>query len=88
MPNTFKVGDQVRLRIKKKIFDKGDLTTHSKEVYLIEEIKKNKYKLNNGEWYKSYEITPSNTIEFVPDDQYPEIQKEIKEIITTVAKSL
>ena len=86
LPNNFQVGDQVRLKIKKKIFDKNDLITHSKEVYLIEEIKKNKYKLNNGEWYKSYEITPSNTIEFVPDDQYPEIQKEIKEIIKPVPK--
>ena len=86
LPNTFKIGDQVRLKIKKKLFDKNDLTTHSKEIYLIEEIKRNKYKLNNNEWYKEYEITPANTVEFVPDDAYPEIQREIKEIIKPVPK--
>ena len=72
--------------MKKKLFDKNDLTTHSKEVYLIEEIKRNKYKLNNNEWYKQYEITPANTVEFVPDDQYPEVEKEIQEIIKPVPK--
>jgi len=86
LTNNYKLGDQVRLKIKKKLFDKNDLTTHSKEVYLIEEIKRNKYKLNNNEWYKEYEITPANTIEFVPDDQYPEIQKEIQEIIKPVPR--
>jgi len=86
LPNNYKLGDQVRLKMKKKLFDKNDLTTHSKEVYLIEEIKRNKYKLNNNEWYKQYEITPANTVEFVPDDQYPEVEKEIQEIIKPVPK--
>ena len=71
----------MRLKIKKKLFDKNDLTTHSKEVYLIEEIKRNKYKLNNNEWYKEYEITPANTVEFVPDNEFPEVEKQINEII-------
>jgi hypothetical protein len=86
LPNTYKVGDQVRLKIKKKIFDKGDITTHSKNIYLIDEIKRNKYKLNNNEWYKQYEITPANTVEFFPDDQYPEVEKEINEIIKPVPR--
>jgi hypothetical protein len=88
LPNNYKLGDQVRLKIKKKLFDKNDLTTHSKNIYLIEEIKRNKYKLNNNEWYKQYEITPANTVEFVPDDQYPEVEKEIKEIIKPIIKML
>jgi hypothetical protein len=86
LPNNYKLGDQVRLKIKKKIFDKGDITTHSKEVFLIEEIKRNKYKLNNNEWYKEYEITPANAIEFIPDEEFPEVEKEIHQIIKPVPR--
>jgi hypothetical protein len=68
------------------IFDKGDITTHSHEVYLIDEIKRNKYKLNNNEWYKEYEITPANHVEFVDDSEFPEVEKEVNEIIKAVPR--
>ena len=57
MPRTFKVNDKVRLRLKKKVFDKGDTLYYSQEIYIIVEISKDntgtkKYLLSNN---KSYE---------------------------------
>ena len=53
-----KVGDNVRIILKKKLFDKGDVITHSTEVYVITEAKGIKYKLNDGtdKYYKYYEL--------------------------------
>ena len=36
---TFQVGDKVRIKIQKQIFDKGDVLKYSKEIYTIHEIK-------------------------------------------------
>ena len=56
VPRTFKVNDKVRLRLKKKIFDKGDVLYYSREVYIIVEISKDntgtmKYLLSNNKSY-------------------------------------
>ena len=28
-------------------------------------------------WYKEYELTPANTVEFAPEDQYHQIQEKL-----------
>jgi hypothetical protein len=42
--------------------------------------------LNNNEWYKEYEITPANHVEFVDDSEFPEVEKEVNEIIKAVPR--
>ena len=75
-----KVGDQVRIKNKKKVFDKGDIITHSKEVYVVAEILGNKYKLKDEkgalvkQLYKQYELSKVNSI------QYHEAPQEDHEI--------
>ena len=39
---SFKVGDQVRIKNKKKVFDKEDVLSYLKEIYIVDSIKKNK----------------------------------------------
>jgi hypothetical protein len=53
VPRIYSVGDKVRLKIKKKVFGKGDELTYSKEIYTIEQIDRYKYYLNNGKGYSS-----------------------------------
>ena len=74
LPKTFDIGNQVRKVIKKKIFDKGDVTTHSQEVYIIKAEKGKKYQINDGSdrWYKPYELKNANDVEF-QDDYDPNI---------------
>jgi len=60
VPRDFKVGDKVRLKIKKKVFDKGDSLSYSKEVYDIEEIDNvhstTHYLLDNGIYYSGNKL--------------------------------
>jgi hypothetical protein len=35
VPRKFKVNDKVRLRLKKKVFDKSDVRYYSKEIYIV-----------------------------------------------------
>jgi hypothetical protein len=74
LPKVFNVGEKVRKVIKKKIFEKGDITTHSQEVYIITDAKGKKYKINDGtdRWYKPYELKMANEVEF-HDDYDPNI---------------
>jgi hypothetical protein len=51
-----KVGDNVRIRIKKNIFNKGYEATYSDEVYKVISIKNNKATLNNDGTYKLTEL--------------------------------
>lgn len=44
---TFKVGDKVRIREKKEVFDKGDVFTYSKDIYLVRKMDKGRVYLNN-----------------------------------------
>ena len=69
LPKTFDIGNQVRKVLKRKIFDKGDVTTHSKEVYIITAVKGKKYQINDGssQWYKPYELKHANEVEFHDD---------------------
>jgi hypothetical protein len=47
-----KVGDNVRIQIKKNIFDKGYKTTYSDEIYKVVSIKNNRATIDNDETYK------------------------------------
>lgn len=78
-----KVGDIVRVRIDKKIFDKGDIITYSKETYVIHAINKNKFQLQNAKGtvlkrqYKDYELSKITSISSYTPPQ--EEEKEHKE---------
>ena len=45
---TFKVGDRVRIQIKKKIFDNGEDAIKYSELHRVKEVKGHKYLLDNG----------------------------------------
>ena len=67
VPRIFKINDKVRLRLKKKIFHKGDVLYYSKEVYIILEISKdnsgtNKYLLSNDKSYTGKNLIRINDI--------------------------
>lgn len=85
VPRIFKIYDHVRLRLKKKVFDKSDVRYYSKEVYIINEIKKdmygvNEYKLSNDKWYTGKNlIKVSDIIYYEPENLNSEEEKEFVE---------
>ena len=67
----FNVGDQVRIRIEKKVFDKGDSLKYSKSIYLVRDVQKNKIYLTNiktgkdfADYVKPYQIVPVGEIQY------------------------
>ena len=67
VPRRFKINDKVRLRLKKKIFDKSDVLYFSKEIYIIDDIEKDiygttQYKLSNGKYYTGKNLIKINDI--------------------------
>ena len=79
----FKVGQKVRIKLKRSIFAKGDSLSHSKTIYIIEAINGNKISLKNTETeqvlkttYKPYEITPVQNIQYVENKEDQEEEKE------------
>ena len=51
------VGDRVRIKLVKKIFDKGDLIKYSKEIFVVEKVDGNKITLEGGKRiYKPFEL--------------------------------
>ena len=74
----FNVGDKVRIKVKKSIFDKNDITTYSKEVYRIEKVDKNKIYLFDVERsFQPHQLLESNRIGFqnVNDAQEREVME-------------
>lgn len=69
----FKVGDRVRVQIKKGTFTKGYEITYTKEVYMVESIEHSNATLNNGESYQFSQLQK------VPDGTTVIIKKGIKE---------
>ena len=45
----FKVGDKVRVKVERKIFDKGDMNQFTRQIYRIKEKKGQKYVIENPE---------------------------------------
>jgi hypothetical protein len=76
---TFKVGDRVRIQIKKKIFDKGDAIKYS-EPHRVTEVKGHKYLLDNSHFYKPYEIKKFADIKY-KEDYEPEVKEPKKLVI-------
>jgi hypothetical protein len=74
VPRRFNINDKVRIKLKKKVFDKGDILYYSKEAYNIVEITKNnygrlKYHLNNEKIYSAKDLTKvSDIILYIPED--------------------
>jgi hypothetical protein len=69
--HSFNIGDQVRLKIQKKIFDKGDVLKYSKDIYLISDIDKNRIYVKNirtgnelNDYVKPYQIVPVGEIQY------------------------
>ena len=85
VPRIFKVNDKVRLRLKKKVFDKSDVLYFSKEVYIIDDIEKDEYGttqylLSNGKTYTGKNLIKVNDIIYYePDDVNSEEEKEFYE---------
>jgi hypothetical protein len=75
----FKIGDKVRIVKVKELFGKADEVIHSKEIYTVKNINKNKIFLDNGKSYKSYELIKVNDIIYLVDniDKHEEIAHQI-----------
>lgn len=67
-PVNFKINDMVRIVKFKKLFQKADEITNSKEVYKVIEVNKNNITLDNGKKYKAYEIIKVNDIIYLDYD--------------------
>lgn len=75
----FKVGDVVRIKLKRKVFDKGDVLTYSKDTYIIENKVGQRYKLKNAftdqilkNTFKPYElikVSPAEIYEQKNEDE-------------------
>ena len=88
----YKVGDQVRYLLNKKMFEKGAIPKYSKEVHkVVEEVGQKRYKLDGTDkTFLYYQIKPANDVEeFDP----PEVAKpsgfadeEKKEVIEPLKK--
>jgi hypothetical protein len=50
--SSFDVGDLVRIKRVKKIFDKGDAIMYSKQVYVVNRVVKNRYELRDVDFHK------------------------------------
>lgn len=85
VPRKFKVNDKVRLRLKKKVFDKSDVLYFSKEVYIVDDIEKDiygttQYLLSDGKYYTGKNLIKVNDIIYYePDDINSEEEKEFIE---------
>lgn len=80
----FKIGDKVRLKLKKKVFDKGDIVYYSKEAYMITDIKKdlnvNKYQLSNDKYYQGKDLMKvENIVYYDPDTNNDEEEERFEE---------
>lgn len=80
----FKVGDQVRIKRTKRVFDKGDVVTYSKQLYTIRAIKSSRITLTEvesgedaGSRFKAYELVPAGDVQYLPSP--PEDTKEYEE---------
>lgn len=69
VPSTLNIGDMVRTKEYKKVFDKGDKIKYSTDTYIIQAINGNKYTLMNTNTdnilkkkYKAYELQKINRI--------------------------
>jgi hypothetical protein len=84
VPVSFKVGDVVRIVVRKKTFQKGDMIQYSPQVYRIVEVKGNRFKLggDSEKLYKDYELKKVSDIVYRPDsEQLKQQNEQIAELI-------
>jgi len=85
----FKIGDNVKIKIKKKIFDKGDIKLYSNETYKIVEREGRKLLLSNAKYYSGRTLKKvDNIINYTPpiifnDEEEKQFIKERKQINKT-----
>jgi hypothetical protein len=87
IPSNLQVGDKVRIKIEKKVLQKGDYIRWSQEIYIITKIKGKQFELENVETkeqpsrlYKDYEIRKADEIQYLENEKEPIIiQKEMDE---------
>lgn len=83
IPRKFKIGDKVRIKLRKKIFDKGDIFYYSKETYLIVDIKINmnikKYLLSNDKYYQGKDLMKVENIIYYNPENDNEEEKQFNE---------
>ena len=90
VPRKFNINDKVRIKFKKKAFDKGDILYYSKEAYNIDDITRDnynrlKYHLNNDKIYRAKDIAKvSDIILFHPEDVDNNEEKEFVENKRTI----
>ena len=78
VPRYLEVGDSVRIAIKKKVFDKGDIERYSREVFKIIKIEGDKYVLDNDESYPGRKLQKvDGDVEF---DDIPEEKSEEEKV--------
>ena len=74
VPRKFNINDKVRIKLKKKAFDKGDILYYSHDVYNINDITRDnynrlKYHLSNDKIYRAKDLTKvSDIILYNPED--------------------
>lgn len=83
-----KLGDYVRYKIHRKVFDKGDALLYSKETYIIDKIDKNKYYLNGiAKPFKEYDLKAITS--FIPytktdqeiDDEQARVDRKVQTLL-------
>lgn len=85
VPQSFEVGDIVRIKEERRILGKGDFIKYSEETYRIIGKRGQKYKLvgvNDGKerlrMYKDYEMTLANNIQYLESGNTDESIKSIR----------
>lgn len=76
IPTEFEVGDKVRIITYKKLLGKADQIINSKEIYIITDIKKDKIKLDNGKFYKPYQLLKIEDVIYLDKDDEEEVINE------------
>jgi hypothetical protein len=89
--NKFKIGDKVRIKLKKKIFDKGDLKTYSDDIYIILKKEGRKYLLSDNKYYSGRSLKlAKNIIKYIPENNEEEIifknNKKVRDLNKTLNK--
>ena len=86
--NQFKIGDKVRIKLKKSVFDKSDKNMFSKEVYTVDYLDKQKYYLRDESGhvlkmgFKYYELMHIDIVEYKPtDDQHLKEHQRMADLI-------
>jgi len=74
----FKVGDKVRIKLIKGVFEKSYTRTYSKEVHTITSIQGNNYTLDNGQTYRANRLQKVSKVDEAPE-KILEPEKEVAE---------